>query len=245
MGISQWLTSCLDLVGFDRVLPDSWRSRKGRVDGEGSDVWRGGGRERVGQINNGILSGLSSLPLSFSPCFCLCVLSRAPAAFPSWFHSKALDMSQTGQLHEYVCLYLCVYLSMHAIHGQKASYKPGSHTHSLNLSNFSSMPCLPLFPFSSFYLSVFSLLFHQLAFLIFPFYIQPQTTGICVVWCTVVKMLISISPLRVKNKHTSTHMVHAQAIPLPSVLSKPIDSPPALLCGVLLPPTSPPCSFLC
>lgn len=99
---------CLDLVGFDRVLPGPWRRRKGRVGGKGRDVWRGGGKEGVGQINNGILSGLGSLPLSFSLSVSVSVLFRAPAAFPSWFHSKALDMGQTGQLYDCVCLYLCV-----------------------------------------------------------------------------------------------------------------------------------------
>lgn len=112
VGISQWLTCCFDLIGFDRVLAGSWRSRKGRVDGEGRDVWRGGGKERVGQINNGILSGLCSLSrcLSFSFCLCLCVLFSAPAAFPSLFHSRTLDISQKSQLYDYMCLYMDVYV---------------------------------------------------------------------------------------------------------------------------------------
>lgn len=107
LGISLWMTSYPDLVGFDRLLAGSWRSRKGRIDGEGRDVWRGGGKERARQINNGILSVLSTLSL----WFCLCVLFRAPTAFPSWAHSGALDIGQTGQLYDCMCLYtVCVFI---------------------------------------------------------------------------------------------------------------------------------------
>lgn len=62
--------------------------------------------------NKGILSRLSSPSLFFSLDFFLCVLLRAPAAFPSWFHSKVLDMSQTGQVFDYASMSLCVYLTM-------------------------------------------------------------------------------------------------------------------------------------
>lgn len=91
------------------ILTGPWKSRIGRVDGKGKDVWWGRVKERDGQTNKGLLSGLGSLSLSlFSLRFCLCVLFRAPVAFPSWFHSKVLDMSQTGQIHDYVCVSVCV-----------------------------------------------------------------------------------------------------------------------------------------
>lgn len=40
--------------------------------------------------------------------FSLCVLFRAPAAFPNWFHSKILDLCQIHQLDN--CVFPCVFV---------------------------------------------------------------------------------------------------------------------------------------
>lgn len=135
----------------DRVLPGSWRSRKGRVDGEGRDVWKGGGKERVGQINKGILSGLRSLPLSFSlsvsvsvSCSGPLLLSQADFIARPWTWAKQAN-SMTVRL-------ISMSVSAHACEWQPESalqaWKPHSHR-----ILFWCVSCLPL---SHLRLSVFS-----------------------------------------------------------------------------------------
>lgn len=111
MGISQWLTQRLYLVHCGKDTPG-----KRRFDGKGNNVWRGrGGESRVSKEWNFIRAVHSPFL-----CFCLCVLFRAPAAFPSWFHSKALEVSQTGQLYDCVSICPCM---------RPSDGKCGSYTH--------------------------------------------------------------------------------------------------------------------
>ena len=179
MWVSQWLTCCLDLQSFDRVLPGSWRSRKGRVDGEG----QGGGKERVGQINNGILSGLGSLPLSFSlsvsvsvSCSGPLLLSQANFIAGPWTWAKQANSMPVSLL-----------VSAHALWLTARKYATSRKSRPRYRIQLFAARCVY---FSLIFISLSlsclilsqALLFHQLAFLNFPFCIQPQTTGICEVW---------------------------------------------------------------
>lgn len=150
-------------------------------------------------------------------------------------------MSQTGQ-YDYVCLYLCLYLPMCAIDSQKVCHKPGSHT-LIEIINF-SMPCLPLSHLHLF-ISLFSQFITHITFPLvgFPYLsVLYPTTDHRDLRCMMYSGKDAYQHLAYGGKKTSahTHTVHAHAIPLPSVQSKPIDSPPALLCCVLLPPLLPP-----
>lgn len=73
------------------------------------DVWRGGGEKKVRQINNGILSGLCSLSLSFSLSYSSCSgplqLSQADFIAEPW------KVSKTGKRWQDQLIYVCIILN--------------------------------------------------------------------------------------------------------------------------------------
>lgn len=73
------------------------------------DVWRGGGEKKVRQINNGILSGLCSLSLSFSLSYSSCSgplqLSQADFIAEPW------KVFKTGKRWQDQPIYVCIILN--------------------------------------------------------------------------------------------------------------------------------------
>lgn len=164
----------------------------------------GGGKKRVGANKQwNFIWALQSPSLSFSlsvsvsgSCSGPLLLSQADFIARPWTWAKQANS---------ITMCVPVSLRVSTIHGtdsQKACYKPGGlHSHQIHFflhALFTSLLSSSL---------CFLILSHTLhmAFFIFPFYIQLQTTGICVVWCTVIKMPISIWPLGARDKHTHTH----------------------------------------
>lgn len=82
-------------------------------------------------------------------CFCLCVILRAPTAFPSWFPCKALDSSQTRQLYGHawvrapICAgnFSCMWLSYTICH-KSGNYISPLHTFYVQAISCSLQCCL-------------------------------------------------------------------------------------------------------
>lgn len=162
-----WFERCGDFTMTD-ILP--WPGRlwqgfclvpeeveKEGFDGEGRDVWRGGGTERVGQINNGILSGLSSLPLSFSLSVSVSVSCPGPLLLSQAdFIARPWTWAKQANSTVWLCVPVSVFVSAHVCNWQPESVSQAwqPHTH-WNYQFFHAM--FTSLSSSSLYLSVFSI----------------------------------------------------------------------------------------